>query len=287
MDRQGGQLPVTGDHALGGVFGAAGDPGGLLLGTQCRHVIEQNGLEAVAQRNEILGRQRLHAQLGEAAMQHTAAVAPHADQPVIDGQRVVAGAFASAQRFEQRGQGAGLARLAYPVALARLAGMLAVILAAVHGNHLHVLLQRGDSGQEALAIVAASVQLVRWLVGGGDQHHAFVEQRTKEPAEQHRIANVADEQFVEAQHADLAGQLAGQHGKRLGGAAQREQAAVHPLHEMMKVLPPRRYLQRLVETVHQPGLATADRPPQVDAQGWLPGCCMQRVVANLQHLCGA
>ncbi|MNN64275.1 hypothetical protein D3C81_1797090 [compost metagenome] len=49
----------------------------------------------------------------------------------------------------------------------------------------------------------------------------------------------------------------------------------------MKVLPPGRHPQVLVELVHQPGLATPDRAPEVDALD-RPAAFMQRFMALLQ-----
>jgi len=46
-----------------------------------------------------------------------------------------------------------------------------------------VLQQGVDGGQEALAVMAAGVKLLRRLIGGGDQHHALVEQRAEQPTQ--------------------------------------------------------------------------------------------------------
>ncbi|MNV59000.1 hypothetical protein D3C71_1513990 [compost metagenome] len=122
-------------------------------------------------------------------------------------------------------------------------------------------LQGGDGREKAFAVETLGIQLLGRLVGGGDQHHALLEHDLKQPAENDCIADIADEQFVEAQHPDLCAQLHGQGLQGIGGAGQLEQADMQPAHEVVKVLAPRRYLQALVETVHQPGLAATHRPP--------------------------
>mgnify|MGYP000871717307 CR=1 FL=1 len=40
---------------------------------------------------------------------------------------------------------------------------------------------------------------------------------------------------------------------------------MHPLHEVMEVLAPRRYSQAVVEAIHEPGLAASHWPPEVHA----------------------
>ena len=139
--------------------------------------------------------------------------------------------------------------------------MQAVILPASHRQHLHMALDCGDSRHEALAVETVAVQLLGWLIGRGDNHHALVEQHLEQPAKNDRIANVVDEQFVEAQHPDLAGELPGQRLQWVGSAVQLKQALVHPRHEMVEMLASAGHGQAAMELVHQPGLATADRPP--------------------------
>ena len=57
---------------------------------------------------------------------------------------------------------------------------------------------------------------------------------------------------------------------------------MHPLHEVMEMLAPRRHPQSVVKAVHQPGFATADRPPEVDAKG--PLATLHGLEAPLQRL---
>ena len=173
-------------------------------------------------------------------------------------------------------------RPSHPVALLRRAGMQAMVLLAVHRQHLHMPFECVYGWQEALTIEAVGVQLPGRLVGGGHQHHALRHHQAEQTAEQHRIADVADEQFVETQHAQLAAQLLGQQAQWVGVAGQLELAPVHPAHEMVKVLAPRRHRQAVIETVHQPGLAAPDRPPEVDAGR--PLAMQQRRMTALQRL---
>ncbi|MNP17965.1 hypothetical protein D3C76_1104170 [compost metagenome] len=182
---------------------------------------------------------------------------------------------------EQRRQRTWRSGLPDEIALQRGAGMQAVILPAIHRNHLHVLLDGGNGRQQALAVEAVGIQLFRRLVGGGDHHHVLLEHRLQQAAEQHGVADVVDEQLVEAQHPHLFRQLAGQGAQRVDGAGELEQAAVHPLHEVMEVLAPGGHPQALVEAVHQPGLAPPHRSPEVDAGRLF--ATVQRQLALLQQ----
>ena len=184
-----------------------------------------------------------------------------------------------AQTSEQLTQGL---RLLHPITLHLSAGMQAVILLAVDRHHLHVRRERGDSRKEALAVVALGVELIRWLVGGRHQHHALLHHQTEQAAEQHGIADIADEQLVETQHAHLTPQLLGQQAQRVGIASELKLPAMHPLHEVMKMLPPRRHAQSVEKAVHQPGLATPDRPPEVDAKR--PFTSLDSLMTVLQRL---
>ena len=157
-----------------------------------------------------------------------------------------------------------------------------MILLAVHGHHLHVCLERSDGRQETLTVVAIGIQLIRRLIGGRHQYHPLRHHQAEQPTEQHGIADVADEQLVEAQHTHLAPQLLSQQAQRVGIAGQLELAAMHPLHEVMEMLSPRRHPQGVVEAVHQPGLAAPDRPPKVHAERAL--AAMHSLMTVLQRL---
>lgn len=140
-----------------------------------------------------------------------------------------------------------------------------MILGAIHRDHGHVRLDRRNRRRETVAVEAVRVQIIRRQVGRANDHHTFLEHHLKQPAENDRVADVIDEQFIEAQHAHFAGQLFGQGAQRIGDATELERTLMHPAHEVMKVLTPRWHPQAQVELIHQPGLAAPDRPPQVHA----------------------
>ena len=145
--------------------------------------------------------------------------------------------------------------------------MQAVIGVPVHAQHLHVPNDGIDGRQKTFAIEAIGVQLLRWLVGGGDDYHAVLEEHLEQPTEDDRVADVADEQLVEAQHANFLRKPFRQRLQRIGRAIELVQPNMYPAHEVVKVLAARRHGNASVEDVHQPGLATADRAPQVDPDG--------------------
>ena len=56
-----------------------------------------------------------------------------------------------------------------------------------------------DERHEQGAVEPVLVEIVRRHVRGGDHHHATLEQLREQPAEDHRVRDVGDMKFVEAQ----------------------------------------------------------------------------------------
>ncbi|RMP71449.1 hypothetical protein ALQ17_05340 [Pseudomonas fluorescens] len=269
---------MTGHHTLRAILGAAGNPARTFLRTEVGDFTEQDRLEAIAQQHEVHGRQRLFTQVGVTTPEHRVAGLHGDDGAVPHHERPAASRLTLGQALEHARQCLGLVG---PVALNTRARMQPVILSPIHRNHLHVLLDRRNARQKSLAVETLGIQLIRWLVGGADHHHAFFEHHLEQPPEDNRVTDVIDEQFVEAQHAYGLAQFPGQGLQGVVGAGELEQTLMHPLHEVMEVLTPRWHLQALVELVHQPGLAPPHRTPQVHASDR----CMavvQGFVAGLQ-----
>ena len=59
-------------------------------------------------------------------------------------------------------------------------------------------------------------QVVWGGVGGGDDHDPTLEQRLEQTAEDHRVGDVIDLEFVEAQQCRTGGDLVGQRRYRIG-----------------------------------------------------------------------
>ncbi|MNQ76705.1 hypothetical protein D3C85_915520 [compost metagenome] len=156
-----------------------------------------------------------------------------------------------------------------------------MIFAAVHRDHLHVLFDRSDGWHETVAIEAIGVQLVRGQIGRADDDHALLEHHLEQTPEDDRVTDVIDEQLVETQHPHLFTEFAGQRLQRVGSAGQLKRALMHPTHEMVKVLAPRRHPQVLVKLIHQPGFAAPDRAPEIHATD-RRAPFVQRLMALLQ-----
>ncbi|MNM91829.1 hypothetical protein D3C81_1041390 [compost metagenome] len=141
-----------------------------------------------------------------------------------------------------------------------------VVDAAVDVDDLGVLLDQGNRRQEARTLQAVLVQAVRDDVGGGHQGHAVLEQLLHQGAEDHRVGNVGDEEFVEADNPRLVGETLGNDGQRVLLALEGFHFLVHALHEAVEV---RTHLllerQRLEEGIDQVGLAAPYPTPEVQA----------------------
>ena len=71
--------------------------------------------------------------------------------------------------------------------------------ARVEMDDLHALLKQIDEGQEQRAVQAALVEPRGLHVGRRDHDDAAREQRLEQPAEDHRVGDVGDAEFIEAQ----------------------------------------------------------------------------------------
>src|SRR5438309_1914528 len=88
----------------------------------------------------------------------------------------------------------------------------------------------------------------------------------QEVAEDHRIADIADEKLVETEHARLRGEMRSNRDERILMALEFVQLGVHAAHETMEVQAQLRFeRQRFEEQVDQKRLAAADRAVKVQA----------------------
>ena len=156
----------------------------------------------------------------------------------------------------------------------------AVVLGAAQLEHFQPLLDQLDEGQEPVALQAVLVEIVGRAVGGRDHRHALVEQHLEEAREDHRIGDVGDLEFVEAEQPGLRRNCPGDRhdrvvlGRRTPGRqllAAAVQALVHLEHELVEVHAALLRHRRVgEEEIHQHRLAAADRSPDVEAvrAGW-------------------
>src|SRR3989344_2054105 len=141
-----------------------------------------------------------------------------------------------------------------------------VVDTAVDVDDLGVLLEQGDGRQEARALKAVLVQAIRHDIGGGNQAHTVLEQLFQQGGEDHRVSNIADEEFVEADHSRLIGETLADNGQRVLLAFEGAHFFMHALHKAVEV---RAHLalerQRIKKGVDQVGFATTHATPEVQA----------------------
>ena len=147
------------------------------------------------------------------------------------------------------------------------------ILGGVQLEHLHMLLNLPDGGQEQRAVEPAFIEPPGLHIGGGDDHHAPCEEGLEQAPEDHGVGDVGHREFIEAKQPGLGGQSVGdlRHGlvalggPRLAGEAPVVDALVHIGHEGLKMHPPLGlHRRRLEKEVHEHGLAAPHRPPEID-----------------------
>ena len=79
------------------------------------------------------------------------------------------------------------------------------------------------------------VQAIGLEVGGGDKAHTVVEQRHKQAVQDHRVGDVGHMELVKANQLVTLGHAFAQLIKRVDGALDHGQFAVHLAHEFVKV----------------------------------------------------
>src|SRR5210317_2268043 len=103
-------------------------------------------------------------------------------------------------------------------------------------------------------------------VGRRNQDNATFEQAIQQAAQDHRIADIADEKFVKAKYARLLGNADRNLVERVLDETQGFHALMHVVHHAMKVdafflLD----IEALVKQVHEERLASADATPKVES----------------------
>lgn len=113
---------------------------------------------------------------------------------------------------------------------------------------------------------AVGIQAVGRIVRGHHEHHAAIEERIEQTAEDHRVGDVRDVELVEAQQAGVGGDAIRHLLQRIGRVVELAQVVLHLLHEGVEVHPalaPIRH--RVVEAIHQEALAPPHAAPEVNA----------------------
>ena len=143
----------------------------------------------------------------------------------------------------------------------------AIIRGAGQRHHIEVAFHEFDGRHKQVAVKAVLVELAGRQVGSGDNDRAVGQQGLEQAAHNHRIGNVADLHFIEAQNLRLFCQVRGDLRHHIG-FAERLAAPVNVLHEGMEVdallgL----HLQVCKKQIHQHGFAAAHVAINVDALG--------------------
>ncbi len=142
----------------------------------------------------------------------------------------------------------------------------AIVRAVIDVDDFQLFDQQLDGRQDAVAVQAVRIQLVRPEVGRGDDGDAVAEHRVQQPVQDHRVGHVGDVELVEADQPEALGDALAKFFQWVGNALQVLQLAVHLAHELVEVqarLAGERH--GLEEAVHQEALAAADAAVHIDA----------------------
>src|SRR5690606_5263811 len=130
------QLPVSGVHTGGGVFGAPRNAGGPLGRAETRYVAQQNGVGLIAEGDVIQGGERLLAQGGVTAPEDSLSCALQREPAASNGYFTWHGRRTAGQALEQGCEPVRLRYVPHPIPLPLLALMQTVILGTGQLHHL-------------------------------------------------------------------------------------------------------------------------------------------------------
>ena len=242
-----------------------------LLRRQARDALDDNSRETFGDCQVVGGRQRPRAQLLEREPGDVAAGARHNQRSRQDRQRHAADRGVVGQIGEGGFERRPRRRVVRPMIdfPAAHPGQ-PVVAAAVELDPVEPLPEQCDERQEAVTLQPVFIQAPRWPVRRRDDNGAGLEQRAKQPLDDHRIGDVVDLELVEAQQRRLGGEI----GRDLGdglvgvGAALMLDALMHIEHEGVEMDPPLLVERgRGEEQIHQHRFAAPDRSPQIDPTG--------------------
>ena len=144
----------------------------------------------------------------------------------------------------------------------------AIIDARIDLQHIEPGFQETDGRQEVFPLQAIRIQLIRRIVRRHDEDDTADKQGIEQPAEDHRVGDIRDMEFVETDQAAFGGKAVGYLGQRVAFADMLLQFGMNSLHERMKVNAPLAVIgHRIVEAIHQEAFAPPDPAPEINALG--------------------
>src|SRR5580704_14164333 len=237
----------------------------LIRRRELRYVGDEQGAVEPRELDVVVLTARALAQLAAVEPGDVRADGAGVERPSLDLQRDIAHDLAARERGEallELAQGFGCARIEIrrrPLELAQ-----PVVDTGVELEDIDVCLDQLDGGHEALALQSLLVQIAGRGIRGGYAYDAAAEQALQEPGENHCVANVGDEELIEAENARTLCDVRGREIQRIGASFDERQLGVDSPHEAIEVLALAGHRsERGVEGVHQQRLAAADAAPQI------------------------
>ena len=121
-----------------------------------------------------------------------------------------------------------------------------------------------DGRQEARALQAVAVKLVRRDIRRRNQRNAAREQRFHQAAEQHGVSDIRDKKLVKTQYVRFRFKTFGDDFQRVAMPLKLRQFFMHSQHKAVKVQTLFTFArQAMIEHVHQPGFPPANPAPHI------------------------
>jgi len=114
---------------------------------------------------------------------------------------------------------------------------LPIVGAIVDADDLELVFQQLDRRQDAVPMQAVRVQRIRVEVRGRDDADPVLEHRLQEAVQDHRVGDVGDVEFVEADQPISSRNALTEFLQRIHRAMKLREFAMHLAHELVKVQP--------------------------------------------------
>ena len=261
-----------------------------------RDVVDDDAVVAPRDRKIILRSQRLVAEVAESESRDIAARLRDVDCAAEDLQCGRCPGLVAGQRLERRGQRPARRLVGgHMEYLCSREFLHPEVRARAEMDDVHVGCDEVDRRQEERSIQTFAVQILRLDVRGRDDDDPAREQDFEEPSEDHRVGDISDGEFVEAQQRRMFGDALGDgldrilafHQSLLQGLPILEDRGMDLGHEGVEMHAALlRHIGLVEEEIHQHRLAAPDATPDIEPARRCIACTRPEQPAESGRLAG-
>ena len=206
------------------------------IGGKQRHAADDHDRKALRNLDVVSSSPRAAAEGVEFEPDHGARAPAHRDAASVDLERIalISGCGAQALECSQEcSVGLPIKRSVVNRGLGQ--RTQSVVRGTVHKQHLAMLFDQRNRGQELRALQAVAIQVPGRDIAGRDNRYRICKQVLEQPSKQHRVADISHREFIETKYARGCGKTFGDHRERILDVLERCQFRVHAAHEAMEM----------------------------------------------------